>query len=268
MRVGKRPHQHFIARGRASTRSFASLKHLHHRSGSRREEFSVLFLEVVDDLLNDFAEFLVDLNWIVAVDSGDEVGTFADVDLILVAPLHPAMIGVDWLHPLPGVVQIFTNSRIFPGKSPLHPGVWEPDMGEELTGRGEGVDAGPRHYTDSRLGSSWAGIEEMRRRPKYARWDWREGREKSGREDLNLRPHGPEPEDLRPLIALYLPDRKRVVARVSLAKEIPRSPIFPGIVCAAAELSLQLCRPALAVDSPVFVCAAGRASFLVLYARV
>jgi len=36
-------------------------------------------LEVIDDLLNDFAKFLVDPNRIVAVDAGDEIGTSADI---------------------------------------------------------------------------------------------------------------------------------------------------------------------------------------------
>ena len=68
--------------------------YLPHRPPSRAGERPARLLKTVDDLLDDFAKFLVDLDRIVAVDAGDEIGALADVDLVFVAPFHPARICV------------------------------------------------------------------------------------------------------------------------------------------------------------------------------
>ena len=52
-------------------------------------------MEMIDDLLNYFPEFLINLDRIVTVNSGDQIGVLADVHLVFVAPLHPSMIFVD-----------------------------------------------------------------------------------------------------------------------------------------------------------------------------
>jgi hypothetical protein len=75
------------------------LQDFHHRSNFRGRKLSSRLLEVIDDILNDFAQLPVNLDGIVAVDAGNEIGTFADVDLILVAPFDPAMVGVNEFHP-------------------------------------------------------------------------------------------------------------------------------------------------------------------------
>jgi len=49
-------------------------------------------LKVIDDLLKQFPKFLVNLHWIVTANSGDQIGASANVDLIVVVPLHPSMI--------------------------------------------------------------------------------------------------------------------------------------------------------------------------------
>jgi hypothetical protein len=57
-----------------------------------------LLLKVVNDFLDDFAEFFVNLHRIIAVNARDQVGALTDVDLVFVTPFHPAMVFVDWLH--------------------------------------------------------------------------------------------------------------------------------------------------------------------------
>jgi hypothetical protein len=53
---------------------------------------------MIDDFLQHFVQFLEDLDRVVTVNSGDEVGTLANIHLILVAPLDPSMVRVDRFH--------------------------------------------------------------------------------------------------------------------------------------------------------------------------
>ena len=77
---------------------FSFLGYFRHRPRSRGRKFPPYLLKVIYDLLNDFPKLLVNLDRIVTVNPSDQIGALANVNLVLVAPLHPSMILVDWFH--------------------------------------------------------------------------------------------------------------------------------------------------------------------------
>ncbi len=74
------------------------LRDLHHRSRSCGWEFTPRLLKVVDYFLNDFPKLLVDFDRVVAVNSSDQIGALANVNLVFVVPLDPSILFVDWFH--------------------------------------------------------------------------------------------------------------------------------------------------------------------------
>ncbi len=66
------------------------LGYFHHRPRPHRRKLPPCLLKVIDDLLNDFPKLLVNLDRIVTVNSSDQIGALANVNLVLVAPLHPS----------------------------------------------------------------------------------------------------------------------------------------------------------------------------------
>ena len=74
------------------------LRYSHHRPGPCSGELPPSLLKVIDDLLNDFPKLLINLDRIVTMNSGDQIGALTDVNLVLVAPPHPSKISVDWSH--------------------------------------------------------------------------------------------------------------------------------------------------------------------------
>src|SRR4051812_19723937 len=88
--------------------SRVTLRNFHHRPRSWLGKGTPGLLEVVDDILDDLPQLFVNLDRIIAMDASDQIGAFADVDLVLVAPFHPAMILVDWFHWCTSSIACFT----------------------------------------------------------------------------------------------------------------------------------------------------------------
>jgi hypothetical protein len=61
-------------------------------------QFAPGLLKVIDDLLNNFAKLLIDFDRIVPMNACDQIGSLADINLVLVAPLNPSMVIVDRFH--------------------------------------------------------------------------------------------------------------------------------------------------------------------------
>jgi hypothetical protein len=59
---------------------------------------TAVFGEIVDYVLHDLTEFGLQANGIVTMDARDQVGTFADIDLILFAPLNPLVVLIGSFH--------------------------------------------------------------------------------------------------------------------------------------------------------------------------
>jgi hypothetical protein len=56
---------------------------------------------MTDNLFGDVAQVGIHLPWIIAMNSGDEVRTFAEIGLILLAPFNPFVVLVTGLHLAP-----------------------------------------------------------------------------------------------------------------------------------------------------------------------
>tara|TARA_Y100000588_G_scaffold374799_1_gene450382 strand:+ start:6483 stop:6692 length:210 start_codon:yes stop_codon:yes gene_type:complete len=55
-------------------------------------------MEVLDDFLNDLAEFVEDLQRVVSVYASNQIGTLADISIIFCVPLNPLMVLIADLH--------------------------------------------------------------------------------------------------------------------------------------------------------------------------
>jgi hypothetical protein len=71
---------------------------LHHRVDPGFGERLSRGVEVLDDFIDDFAEFAVKLDGIIAVDSRNEIRAFAEIGLILLTPFHPLVVSVGCFH--------------------------------------------------------------------------------------------------------------------------------------------------------------------------
>jgi hypothetical protein len=81
-----------------NTSATPAAKNFHHRPRSRHWQWPARLLKVIDDLLNYFAQLLIYLDRIIAVDARNQIRAFADVDLVLTAPFDPAVILIDRFH--------------------------------------------------------------------------------------------------------------------------------------------------------------------------
>ena len=82
-----------------------------HRPRSRRGQWPARLLKLIDDLLNDFAQFFINLDGIIAVDARNQIRALADVNLVLIAPFNPSMILVDLFHVSASLIARFTYQK-------------------------------------------------------------------------------------------------------------------------------------------------------------
>lgn len=65
--------------------SLCRSSHLHHGPGSGRRQRAAGLFKMVNNFLDHLLEFAIDFHRVDAVDAGDKVWTFADVNAVLVA---------------------------------------------------------------------------------------------------------------------------------------------------------------------------------------
>ena len=74
------------------------LRYFSHRANVWQREHPSLRFEMIYDILNNLAKLTIKGDRIITMYASDEIRALPNVDMILIAPLHPFVVFIDFFH--------------------------------------------------------------------------------------------------------------------------------------------------------------------------